>query len=277
MRSTLFLLLALSICACQSTTDEYYDNQRLIAEVYDSKLYENDIENLIPTQATQSDSTNISQAYLEQWIRESLILHEAKKDVPPDMDRLIEDYRESLLKLHFENKIIEQRLDSVIDTLALQAYYDNNKTQYLLKEKAIQLFLLKCEVGANFLDNLNEFWRDRAYKDMKIIALVNQNNVVFSEDDWYKLSELSNMTSRNIANRIRNNEGKRFTTEQDGYKYFIKVGEIKDKNEIPPLPVIDDQISRVILHQRKKKILEDYIEELYDLEIRKKSIKIHSK
>jgi len=274
-RYSLVLICLLYLCCNNPTKSISNKEGRVIAEVYGESLMDYEIKSLIPSTANTEDSINISNAYLEQWIRESLILHEAKKDAPPDIDKLIENYRSSLLKVHFENKIIESNLDSTISETELNEFYQAHKSEYLLKEKATKLFILRISDSSSLLDNFKTQWDKEDLKAMSAQAKSSNEEVYFEEDKWYRISDLSKFLSRAIVRRIENNEGNRFSTTENGFKYFIKVIEIKSKNDIPPFSVVDNQLRKVILHQRKKKILNQYTEDLYEREARKKSIKTY--
>ena len=271
---SLVFISLLCVC-CQKTTPPDSQGGKLLAEVYGESLMDHEIKSLIPPLANATDSMNISNAYMEQWIRESLILHEAKKDMPPNIDRLVEDYRSSLLKVHFENKIIESNLDSSISESELDEFYQAHKSEYLLREKAALIFILRTKEDNPILDKVKGFWDAEDFEGLSTLAKNGGDDIFFEEKSWYKISELSKLLSRAIVRRVENNEGNRFSTTEDGFKYFIKVLDIKSKNDIPPFSVIDNQLRKVILHQRKKKILNQYTEDLYEKEARKKSIKTY--
>jgi len=273
-RYSLVFISLLYLC-CNKTAPPVVTEGKVIAEVYGEFLMDHEINSLIPQLANATDSLNISNAYIEQWIRESLILHEAKKDMPPDIDRLVEDYRSSLLKVHFENKIIESNLDSAISESEINEFYNAHKSEYLLKEKATRLFILRVALNTPIADKVEDLWDKEDLSGINTLTSSSGDDLYFEENTWYRISELSRLLSRAIVRRIENNEGNRFSTTEDGFKYFIKVREIKSKNDIPPFSVIDNQLRKVILHQRKKKILNQYTEDLYEAEARKKSIKTY--
>lgn len=275
MRICSLVILSLLWLSCNKSSESTTQEGKVLATVYDESLMDYEIKSLIPQFANATDSINISNAYIEQWIRESLILHEAKKDVPPDIDKLVEDYRSSLLKVHYENKVIDSNLDSTISDSELDAFYQAHKSEYLLKEKAISLFIIKTKEGAKINTDIERLWKEEDLGGIAIALESNGGVIIFEENIWNKISDLSKTLSRKMVKRIENNEGNRFSTTEDGFKYFIKVLDIKSKNDIPPFSVIDNQLRKVILHQRKKKILNQYTEDLYEREARKKSIKTY--
>lgn len=261
---------------CDKATQTITTDGQVLAEVYGEKLMDFEVHSLIPETADSIDSLNTSNAYIEQWIRESLILHEAKKDAPPDIEKLVDDYRSSLLKVYFENKIIESNLDSTVSDSELNEFYTNHKSEYLLKEKAILLFILKVKEDDDIANKIKDLWDEDQLEEITAMVKTTASIPYFEDKIWKKLSDLPKMFSRKTVKRIENNEGNRFTTSEDGFKYFIKVYDVKGKNDIPPFPIIDNQLRKVILHKRKNEILNQFTEDLYETEVRKKSIKTYT-
>ncbi|HSF88069.1 MAG TPA: hypothetical protein VLA46_01565 [Saprospiraceae bacterium] len=78
----------------------------ILAQVFDYKLYFDDIKDLIQGYANAEDSIQQVRSLTEHWVRDRLILVEAEKKFPKEvnMNKLLEDYRQSLLR-HFLNSV----------------------------------------------------------------------------------------------------------------------------------------------------------------------------
>ena len=98
----------------------------LLAQVFDYKLYFDDIKDLIQGYATAEDSIQQVRSLTDHWVRDRLILVEAEKNFPKEanMNKLLEDYRQSLLRHFFEQRTLEERLDTVITENDLLNYYE---------------------------------------------------------------------------------------------------------------------------------------------------------
>ncbi|HUR30063.1 MAG TPA: hypothetical protein VMZ69_01455, partial [Saprospiraceae bacterium] len=90
------------IIACQSTPapDTAPVKPLLLAQVFDYKLYFDDIKDLIQGYSNADDSIQQVRTLTEHWVRDRLILVEAEKNFPKEanMNKLLEDYRQSLLR-----------------------------------------------------------------------------------------------------------------------------------------------------------------------------------
>ena len=59
------------------------------------------------------DSTLIINAYVERWVREQLLMQKAEENIPKDLNlnKLVNDYRESLILNNYERLLIESLLE----------------------------------------------------------------------------------------------------------------------------------------------------------------------
>ena len=96
--------------------EQHMPDDTLMAEVYDHQLYLSRAKNYRPDAESPDDSLSQLRNYVEMWVREALLLHEAEKYVPEDIDirALVEDYRASLIISNYEKSIVESSLDTVI-------------------------------------------------------------------------------------------------------------------------------------------------------------------
>lgn len=254
----------------------------LVAQVFDKKLHRSEVDALIPESATQEDSVLIRNAYIERWIKKMVMMHEAEMNIPADLeiDRLVDDYKSSLIMHQYEKSIVETLLDTVIDDIELEAYYEENKSQYLLESVIIRCHMIKLpqEVDEKVVKECEKLWKGDKEKDFeKLVNLCNQyaSTYFLSDSIWYKLDLISQEMPAGAINEnaIRNNEV--FQLTNDDYYYFLKILDIRDKKEIAPLTFIREQASKVILHKRKIALLDELQEDLYDRASSRDNIKLY--
>ena len=254
----------------------------LVAQVFDKKLHRSEVDALIPESATPEDSVLIRNAYIERWIKKMVMMHEAEKNIPADLeiDRLVDDYKSSLIMHQYEKSIVETLLDTVIDDVELEAYYEENKSQYLLESVIIRCHMIKLpqEVDEKVVKECEKLWKGDKEKDFeKLVNLCNQyaSTYFLSDSIWYKLDLISQEMPAGAINEnaIRNNEV--FQLTNDDYYYFLKILDIRDKKEIAPLTFIREQAAKVILHKRKIALLDELQEDLYDRASSRDNIKLY--
>jgi len=57
-----------------------------LAEAHNQRLYLSELDGMIPADASTADSITFIKAYVERWIRKSLLMHKAEKNIPKDLN-----------------------------------------------------------------------------------------------------------------------------------------------------------------------------------------------
>ncbi|MBK7872449.1 MAG: hypothetical protein IPJ74_18125 [Saprospiraceae bacterium] len=279
-----FLWLILSgilfLAACQLINKEDADN-RLLAKVHNKTLYLSEMDGMFPDGTTSQDSSLIIKAFAERWVREALLLYEAEKNIPSDLniDKLVRDYRASLVRHNYEKIMVEQLLDSTVTTDELLEFYNRYQEQYQLEGPIVRCYFVKIPLSAPGLDGFRSLWNNSA-KQESYLQLVdycaqNANAHLLEEDAWYRIEDIAAEFPSGVISTT--NVSKREVAHRDGdYQYFLKIFEIKNQNEIAPLSFVEGEIRKAILRNRKIKLLEDKKEEMYELELRRNNIQIYT-
>lgn len=253
----------------------------LMAQVFDKKLFASEVNSVIPETMDSTERILARNAYVDRWIKENVLLHEAEKNIPPDLqiDRLVKDYQASLVMLQYEKSVAESLLDTVISDQELESYYEANKSQYQLESTIVRCHFIKIPrtLDDRTIKKIENSWKsDKTadFRDLVSLSTTFAETYYLSDSIWYKLDVISQeMPQGSISlSAIRNN--KVFQLTNDDYYYFLKILDVKDKTEIAPLAFIQEQASRVILHKRKIELLEKLKEDLYQRAVSRNNIKI---
>lgn len=253
---------------------------RLVAKVFNKSLFQSELNELIGSETSSEDSSQIINAYIEKWVRESVMMHEAEKYVPKDLniDELVRDYRASLIRHNYEMLLVETKLDSTINETELNTYYQENKEQYKLKNPIIQCRFIKIPKTAEGIQDVKDWWKSDDEEDFKrLLDYSSRNAEVYMLDDnlWYYLDNISQYMPRGVLTNNNYKSKKEVKTDDDNYEYFLKIFETVPANEYAPLEFIKEQATKVILHKRKIKLLEDKKEEMYERENGSNNVKIY--
>ena len=274
-----FFLVIFLLQGCQDPMDS--ESGPLLARVYDKNLYASEVEKIIPENSTPEDSILLQNAYIERWIKESLIMHEAERNIPVELeiDRLVADYRSSLILNQYEKSLVDNFLDTIIYEGELVAYYDENKASYLLESVIVRcrFIQLSKSIDQKVSNFIQENWKSEKAGELRRLENICQKNAVsflLNDSAWYKLDIIQKEMPEGTVNEavIRNN--REFQLTSDDYYYFLKILEIKDEKEIAPLNYIQSQASKVILHKRKIELLAKVREDLYERAASRNQIKL---
>jgi len=211
------------------------DSDKTLARVFNHKLMASDMEGMFADSPSPQDSALLANSFVEKWVRENLLMQEAEKKIPKDLDidELVRNYRSSLIKHNYEKLIIELQLDSTVTENDINAYYELNKEQFKLEYPLYQLNHVKIPSTSP--------------------------NIAKVRNWWNKLADRT-------ANLAIDDKG---TFHLIGVKQKINVG------SDAPISHIKDKVERVILHTRKIQLIADKKEEMYDREMRLKNIEIY--
>ena len=271
------LVGAVALLGCQST--EMDEKGILLAKVYNKSLYSQELDGLFPEEATADDSLSFLNSYVDKWVKEALVLHEAELHIPSDLniDKLVRDYRASLIRNSYEEYLVEELLDSTISQAELTEFYEKNKEQYQLETPIIRCHFLKVPLPVPEGDKVRRWWNSEDPADLA--ALIEYSNDyadahILEDSSWYNVNDIAvelpegTLTANNIGT-------KREFTQRDGeFQYFFRLFELKNRKEIAPLGYIEGQARKVILHKRKLKLLEDTKSDLYDTGMRGNNIQV---
>jgi len=279
-RVWIFIMIPL-LSACTLFEKEQQEEERvLLAEAYNQRLYLSELDGMIPDGMESSDSSTIINAYVERWLRKSLLMHEAEKNIPKDLniDELVRDYRSSLIRYAYEQQLVEQEMDSLISKRELNEFYEKNQDQYQLETPIVRCNFIKVPQTAPQLKKLRTLWQSDSIPDRDtLLAYCNSHAEEFllSDSIWYKVEDIATRLPKGAITIDNINTRKEIALSESDYLYLFRVFEIINRKEIAPLAYIEDQASKVILHRRKIKLLEEHREELYDMEIQKSSVKVY--
>jgi hypothetical protein len=277
LRLGLIYIILLSVIACTEKTEEIDPSDPLLASVYSQNLRLSDIKPILQTEVSQADSTMYAHSLVEKWVRDAILMHEAERNIPADLDiqKMVNDYRSSLILMTYKQKLVQEKLDTMVTQEQLEAYYEQSKNQYMLDEPILRGIFLKIDKESAEYERLDRLWKNSSFEELSAEADNLFELKLTDQSRWYTWKDIKALIPKNFWtwNEIKTKEA-RFKTSGN-FKYFIKVEAYEDKNKIAPLSYIKDQAMKVILHKRQTEILDNLMEDLYNQYSSDKNIKIN--
>jgi hypothetical protein len=273
------LLIFLSACSDKQAAEEGA-NDPLIAKVHNRELHLSEMEGMFPTGVSEDDSLTIIRLYSKQWIREALLLHEAERNIPSDLniDKLVRDYRASLIRYNYEKILVEEVLDSMITQEELGEFYEKNKEQYQLETPIARCYFIKVPLPIPDEEQLRQWWNSNSEENVeKLINYSNINAVVYmlDQNSWYKIEDIAREMPKGTITADNISAKREFSQRDENFQYYFRLFEVKNRTDIAPLSYIAEQARKVILRNRKEKILEEKMEAMYEQELRRKNIQTY--
>ncbi len=243
-----------------------------LARVYNVLLYPEDIEGLVGEYVSPADSVSIVNRYVESWIRKQLLIAEAASQIDFDeaeMERKILDYRYALMTYKFEKYYVNEKVVREVSENEIQAYYDENKDNFQLKQNIIKGIFVKIPQEAPRIGSFRKLFIEKKDEkdDEQIKSYCYSFATSYSLEDtiWLNFEDIiRNTPLASIPNKVQFLQQNKFVeTSDDNFMYFLKVTEYKISDQISPLEFVKDDIANIIINKRKIELTNKLEEKIY--------------
>lgn len=276
MRYFLYPVVILLLCSgCQKKPPtEEINEADIIARVGERILTDTELNKIIHPDTKNADSISLANAFIDNWVRDQLMTREASRYFASDfeIEKLVDDYREKLLKFNLEEQIISMRLDTSYSKGEIEQFYNDMKEQFLLKEE-----IYRCIFAAfdRDLEGIGAFKKEWNAENLDFVysfidGYADQKHLDTSV--WLTWSEIEMWTEKFSKSRADAMKQQRQIGEES--EFFLKVLDRVDKGVASPLIYIEPQLSRMMLHKKKQDILEAFKQELYEKALKNNLIKL---
>ncbi len=267
IRVLLFILLSSSFSSCHFFKKDSGTKEQPVAKVNDQYLYYSDVLPIIKNATGAKDSANIVRSYVEDWIKRKLMIQKAQLYLPPDLsdvERQVNDYRESLLLYLYEKELIIQKLDTTVAETNMLNYYEEFKENFKLTNDVAQMLYVKIPAGAPKIDSV-KIWlqSDEEAEKIKLSNYCYQYaaDYSFSDTAWFEVA----LIYKNIPlNEYEFNAISRYRTtavfSDSLFSYVVRIKDYRTKGQESPYFYAKDDISRIILSKRKR----EFVRKTYD-------------
>jgi len=283
LKQLLPYILGLSlIVSCTSKTDKNA-NRKAIARANNSYLYLDDVKDLVPQGTSSKDSLERLNKYIDNWVRESLVIQKAEDnltDEQKDVEKQLQDYRNSLITYIYEKELVQQKLDTTIDNQEIEEYYNNNRNNFELKDNIIKVVYVKVNKKAPGINKLQKWYKSDNLKDRELLAgYCHQfaENFYLDDNSWLLFDDLLKEIPIQTYNKELFLQNNRFVEVSDSSNsYFLNIKGFKIRNSISPLSFEKENIKNIILNKRKLQLIIKMKEDIYNDAANNKKIEIYT-
>jgi hypothetical protein len=276
---TLSLSLLIIFGACDKITSKSSEEiDPVVAEVGSLKLKKSDLAFLTNDSFNKEDSVNIIKMYLETWVRQQIMVKEALKNIPIDeteLNRKVQDYKNSLLVYEFEKNYVEKNLKEVSAEEIVQ-YYEANNSNLRLKETIVKVQYLKLEKASKSNPMVERSLLTKDTEKIREIALKDAATFFLEDSVWVKFEDLINNTpfaqNKNKIN-LRNNTVIR--ENDSGFNYYLLIIDHKIRGEIPPLEFVREEVVKIVKNKKRTALALELQQEIYNRALQNNEFKIY--
>jgi hypothetical protein len=256
--------------------------ERVVARVMDDYLYESDLKGVVPQGVTSKDSLVLTRTYIENWIRQRLILRQAENNLTSeqmDFSRQLEDYKNSLIIFEYENALVRQKLDTLITDEEIENYYDANQNNFLLKDNIVQMQYVKLPLKSAYIKQFKKLlFSDDPDDKNKLPDLCEKyaSDYFLDDQNWLFFGDLLKQIPTKTYNQEEFLKNQRNLEYQDSlFVYLVRFKDFKIKEMISPLSLEKQRISDIILNKRKIELINRMQEDIYQKALKKNDFEIY--
>lgn len=264
---SIFVFCSLMSCRNQSSTDRIP-----LAKVGSETLYEDSLPDWV---INNQDPIQLKQSYINQWIRKKTMVNAAEDYLGNDLniDQLLQDYKESLLMVNLEQELVKHKMDTFVTNMQVSQYYGEHSDDYLLTEEAIKVLYIQCQDSIT-TESLDKVWKKRESieKNLATIDLSKCDPMWLDNSAYVTKSRVSTTLPKTIQDKIKWEANQTYNLSLDNVSYYLKIDEVIKPREKAPLSLIQEKLVKLILHDRKMKLMKEYENNLIEEGIQSKYI-----
>lgn len=270
MRNLITILcLILALCtACHRQKDP------VLAQVYQYTLYASEVTKGMPVGLSPEDSLALVRDYIDSWIKEKLVLHEAERQLSPrekNFAREMTEYRNSLLIQKYYDKLWNRDTASNrVTDQEISEFARSLDNRYTVDKEIVRVNYIKVPSKWSKLPNVKDILFDEDRRQDEKSTLVNllgdSIEYLLDDDAWLYLDDLQNEVAFQIDAQNLTSGGKVSRIEQTvgdnvvllvilDYRAQRSVNETKEERAAAGM---------LLMNQRRTQFINQYVQDLYD-------------
>lgn len=275
-----FIVLAAVVGGCKtSATDPLSDP---VASIDNKTLTKRQLFEAIPNGLNDGDSTVFAQDYVNRWVRSQLMLRKAEQNLSPtemDVDKLIEEYRTSLITYQYQQKILEQKFAPIVSDSEVEAYYKEMTENFKLTRPIIKGIFIKLTLTAPKLSDVENWYKSTRPADLvDLEAYCYQNAKKFDSflDEWRYIDNFQSELPTPIYNMGEHFKTLRhYQTRDREFAYFLSIRDIMFVDETAPLEFVRNDIKAILLNKKRIEYIKKLEDDIYEEGLKQKVVKFY--
>lgn len=270
-RLLIVFIVALVLSGCEYLPSLKSRKKDALARVHNKYLQVSEIEGLLSPGISPQDSAVLVSNYINNWIRKELLLNQAEKALSQrekDFSKQLDDYRNSLIIYEYESSIVRQQLDTVVSMAEIQAYYNQHRENFELKENIVKVDFVQLPADAKEQPRFRRLWQNgdlRSKTELEKYCIQNGLNYSLFDDSWVFFSDLLKqvpIAAYNQENFLRFNRN--VEARDSLYLYLVEFKDFKIKESVAPLSMHQDNIRKIIVNRRKLELIQKLQNDIFE-------------
>ena len=261
------------LTSCEFVSGIIHDDD-VVAKLGSRKLYKTELDAFIPKGISAEDSTNLALQYINTWATDQLYSDIAQQQLSKeelDVTSELEDYRRSLLKYRYEQRYVNERLDTVVLKSDIDDYYDSHQDLFVLEVPIVK---------ARFLDIIKDKMSSDKIEDLEQADSLAYTSALRYEDNsekWVDMVTFARNFGTDYGTLLSKLDKNGFIEIPDdrGDVRIAYICEIQRVGETANPDYCEDRIKDIIISTRKQTLLSTLEKELLSDALDKETLIIY--
>ena len=270
-----FLMLTSMSCSL------FNDDER-VAKVGDHVLTMKELSGYIPNYLSAKDSALWADDYVKKWVQQQLLLLKAQEKLSAEMkdvNKELEEYRNSLLIYRYKNLLISEKMDTTVSESAISEYYSGNRESFILNRNIVKAIFIKIPVQVSNPDNIKDLClADAKEKQEKLTSYCMSYAKAYDRfnDQWVAADLVLNNLPDAVTDQNQFLERNRFIERTDmNYYYIVCVRDYRLAGQVSPVEYVKNDIRNLILSKQKMDFLKQIEKDTYQEGVNKNEVKLY--
>lgn len=272
------------VCGLQSCNfiQSLVHDDEVVAKVGSVKLYRSEVEQFIPNKLTPEDSAAFAAQYINTWAMDRLYMSVAEEQLSKaemDVSEELESYRRSLVKYRYEQRYINERLDTLITDAQIESYYREHEENFILPRPILKIRFVDVMKDSPNKDAILRMLASSDYDDterLDTIAASTALKFFDSSDTWMDAAELARSFGVDYREMLAHLNGKMIRIEPEGRGDLLAayVCDIQ-RTGVAPIEYCSERIRDIILSGRKHELVKNLERDLLGNALERKEFIIY--
>ena len=263
------LFIALLLCvSCRRNADP------VVAQVYQYKLYTSEVQEGMPSGLSQDDSLALVRDFIDNWVKEKLLLHEAERHLSPrekNFDHEMTDYRNSLMIQRYLDKIwLKDTVDNAVTDREILDFARSLDDRYTVEKEIVRVNYVKMPTRSDKLPQVRDVLFDedrRANQKETLVAMLGDSiEYLLDDDEWLYLDDLQNEVAFQIDMQKFGGRNRVLQIEKEvgENSVFLVILDYRSQRSVNETKEERASAGMLLMNQRRTQFVNQYVQELYD-------------
>ncbi len=259
-----YILLFLAFVSCNKENGEV-DNIA-IARVNNSKLFKEDIKDLVPAGTSKKDSLVIVKDFIDRWASQKLLFNASEinltEDKQAELNNLVEEYKKDLYTKAYIEQLVYKSFDTIISEQELTNYYEKNKNNFKTNEALVKMSFIQVNKNSPKINSITSKFLSgsKENKDFLKNNAIDFKSYAFNDSIWIDMNQVYEkipfINIENKENYLVTGKTIKFADSLD--VFLIKTSNFISKNQVSPYQYIKPTLKKVILNKRKTELINKF-------------------